>query len=477
MIIKRLLSLLAITVLSVACNDRLYPDDKEQKEESTYKVGELTLGVSLDPETRASYTQSGDGKKWTFEWEEGDEIGVLFKNDKGRKLVKFILTEKTSDNKKAVFKNEEEFDSALDWGNYAIYPYSNPAVEASEASTSDNAVFVIPEAYLFQKGVDQKFHKLPMIARLVPNANNKYDANFYMPFAVLSFTYNSVPKASKGIHFYTKNQIQGTFELSQEEISSKSMVTATQVPSTQTYSYEMPSPTEDNSVQTYYVPVPKGDYRGAEIDIIGTNINVIRGSKMTLSDTDANKVESLGVRTYSFKPVVISFTLATKFEQGKTYMLMVDENASMCVACSDTPSARNIFGSGSWVGDAPWSNIHFVSHWALVAQANETTALEYISTSDQKDRYLAWQGSTANLTQDYGAGSYNMMTASDAQNTTFRIDSDGYVKCIYNNTEYYIFHAHTRQGNTIVDGVFLSKTRPTNQNIRCFKAYIPVRNS
>ena len=144
MIIKRLLSLLAITVLSVACNDRLYPDDKEQKEESTYKVGELTLGVSLDPETRASYTQSGDGKKWTFEWEEGDEFGVLLKNEKVRKLVKVILTEKTSDNKKAVFKNEEEFDSALDWGNYAIYPYSNPAVEASEASTSDNVVFVIP---------------------------------------------------------------------------------------------------------------------------------------------------------------------------------------------------------------------------------------------------------------------------------------------------------------------------------------------
>lgn len=391
--------------------------------------------------------------------------------------MKFHLTEKTADNKKAVFKNSEEFNSALDWGNYAIYPYSDPAVAASEASTSDDAVFVIPEGYLFQKGEDQKFHKLPMIAQLVPNANNKYDANFYMPFAVLSFTYNSVPMASKGIHFYTKNKIQGTFNLTQDEISNKSMITAEPGTSTQTYTYEMPSPTEDNSVQTYYVPVPKGDYRGAEIDIIGTKIDVVRGSRMTLSDTDANNVTSLGVHTYSFKPVVISFTPAESFEAGKTYMLMVDENASMCVACSDSQNAHNIFGSGSWVGDAPWSNIHFVKHWALVAQSDGTTALKYISTSFQDGRYLAYNSTTARVTTEYGGGTFHMMTAGGDQNTTYKIDSEGYVKCIYDRTEYYIFHAHTTQNNTTVDGVFLSQTKPTNTNIRCFKAYIPVRNS
>lgn len=361
---KKLLTLLALTVAFAGCSKDDYTSEKNA--EVPMQTVRLGAGIVSDEDTKAAIS-SEDG---SFTWQENDQISVLATDGK-------FYTLTLVDGKDSKYA---EFEGSIPQGyvltGVAVYPAT--IAEGTENTIYDASTgilnYTLPSEYTWVKNSTN----VPMVAKLEEGAS---EASFKQIGAVIRFTFNGMPAKAK-IVFTAKNLgITGNFEIDAENTGTSAIqaVSTEGSSSTVTVNYEV------ENAGTYAeinIPVPTGKYDEFSVEVFDAGNNSLLKKDYTPAKT-LNRATLLMMKTLDAGPIVISevwpyFVDARvfwhKFTGTTQYALYIDDSEEPIIIDDTTESdiAEAVFG-----GDFG----HKTSHKVAVAKAVNGVPMESTKSS------------------------------------------------------------------------------------------------
>ena len=266
-------------VLCWGCTDKLQPIEEVPTQEVTPVDGPhvATLTVGMEPE-------SGDTKATlvndrTFQWQEGDQIGVyVYSTESGSNYGPWMADfsiQSGAGTGSAVFSRELE--SGLDYGNVAVYPYNvdkeqNPWHMSSYAYANDatkgTLTFFLPSVYKNLDNLDMV--RAPMVAVLDMDDGgaNKSDISLKHVGGVVKITLLNVPAKAKYFKLWAVNKnISGDFTINLCDVGTGTLQGNG---SSNTVELQLKEGQARASLDVYF-PVPAGTYQ-LGIGVYGDNI-------------------------------------------------------------------------------------------------------------------------------------------------------------------------------------------------------------